>query len=88
MRSNTYGQIYEALRDAFGASRPAPKEQFALEEAGAGIDKATAQGEPVELMPQNAYIRRLQHELVTQQSGLQSESVGRAPYRRVRIVPK
>lgn len=88
VRSNTYGQIYEALRSAFGPTGPAPREQFALEEAGAGVDKAMAQGQPVELLPQNAYIRRLQHELVTQHSGLYSESVGRAPYRRVRIIPK
>jgi hypothetical protein len=38
----------------------------------------------VELTPQNAYIRRLQHEMA-QRYNLTSRSQGREPYRRVRI---
>jgi predicted RNA-binding protein Jag len=88
VRSNTYGQIYEALRDTFGVKGTTTKEQLALEEAAAAVDRAIAEGHPVELMPQNAYIRRLQHELVTRHDQLYSESVGHAPARRVRVVPK
>jgi predicted RNA-binding protein Jag len=41
----------------------------------------------VELSPQNAYIRRLQHQLV-QRYGLSSESKGEEPFRRVVIYPR
>ena len=41
-------------------------------------------GEPVELMPQNAYIRRLQHQLIESHS-LSSSSIGTEPRRRIRI---
>jgi predicted RNA-binding protein Jag len=39
---------------------------------------------PVELSPQSAYIRRLQHQLA-EQHNLASRSTGKEPYRRVRI---
>ena len=38
----------------------------------------------IELTPQNAYIRRLQHQMA-QRYNLASRSQGREPYRRVRI---
>ena len=42
-------------------------------------------GDPsIELTPQNAYIRRLQHQMA-QRYNLTSRSQGREPYRRVRI---
>jgi predicted RNA-binding protein Jag len=40
----------------------------------------------VDLTPQNAYIRRLQH-LLAQRYNLPSRSLGKEPYRRVRIMP-
>jgi hypothetical protein len=40
----------------------------------------------VELSPQRAYIRRLQHE-IAQRYNLSSRSLGREPERRVRILP-
>ena len=42
--------------------------------------------EPVELAPQNAMIRRQQH-LLVQRHGLDSESRGKAPNRRVVVLP-
>ncbi|MFA6549205.1 MAG: R3H domain-containing nucleic acid-binding protein, partial [Candidatus Margulisiibacteriota bacterium] len=39
-----------------------------------------------ELSPQNAYVRRLQHQAV-EDAGLYSESVGDEPRRRLRIYP-
>ena len=42
--------------------------------------------EPVELSPQNAYIRRLQHQMA-ERANLVSRSRGREPYRRVRLYP-
>jgi predicted RNA-binding protein Jag len=38
----------------------------------------------VELLPQNAYVRRLQHQLI-ESLALNSSSVGVEPYRRIRI---
>jgi len=43
--------------------------------------------EPIELSPQRAYIRRLQHKLA-EQYNLTSQSTGREPERRVRIFKK
>jgi predicted RNA-binding protein Jag len=45
-----------------------------------------SQDRPVELTPQSAYIRRLQHELA-QRFNLNSTSRGKEPQRRVRILP-
>ncbi len=85
VRSNTYGQIYEALKESFGTG-PTSREEAALREAEEGIARVLAEGKPVDLMPQNAYIRRLQHELIARHD-LRSQSVGREPRRRVRILP-
>ena len=41
---------------------------------------------PVELSPQNAYIRRLQHQMA-ERANLVSRSRGREPFRRVRLYP-
>jgi len=38
----------------------------------------------VELEPQNAYVRKLQHELI-EHANLSSRSTGHEPYRRVQI---
>ncbi len=85
LRSNTYGQVYEALRDLFGSDLGA-RERYALQETEQAIAQVVQYGQPIELAPQNAYVRRLQHELVAQQH-LRSESVGREPRRRVRVLP-
>jgi predicted RNA-binding protein Jag len=50
-----------------------------------GIERARL-GTAVELAPQNAYIRRLQHQLV-EQSELVARSTGKEPRRRLRIYP-
>jgi predicted RNA-binding protein Jag len=64
--------------------RRAP-EDHALEEAREAIEAVT-QGklDEVELAPQNAYVRRLQHELA-EQASLSSRSTGHEPVRRVQI---
>ncbi|MFQ6131274.1 MAG: R3H domain-containing nucleic acid-binding protein [Armatimonadota bacterium] len=85
VRSNTYGQIYACLRQVFDI-KETPREQAALEEAAQAVEQALRHQQPVELLPQNAYIRRLQHEYVTKHN-LRSESVGRDPRRRVRVAP-
>ena len=57
----------------------------ALREAEQAVEAAEAGEGPVELLPQNAYLRRLQHELVGRHH-LVSRSVGREPRRRVLVM--
>ncbi len=58
--------------------------QVALSEAQEAVNLVkTGQGE-VELSPQSAYIRRLQH-LIAERNELDSQSTGKEPRRRVRI---
>jgi len=57
-----------------------------MTEAEEAIQTVMNEDRPVELAPQRAYIRRLQHELA-QRFNLSSRSRGREPQRRVRILP-
>ena len=50
------------------------------------IELVRRNAEPVELSPQNAYIRRLQHQMA-ERANVVSRSRGREPYRRVRLYP-
>jgi hypothetical protein len=84
VRSNTQTQIKAALSDLATATQAA-REAYALQEAREAVEHVIASGEPVELLPQNAYLRRLQHELAAQHK-LESRSVGREPRRRVRVM--
>lgn len=83
VRSNTQIQIEAILRQMFNLSQETD-ETMALREAEEGIERVQDSGEPVELLPQNAFIRRLQHQLVESYE-LVSSSVGVEPYRRIRI---
>jgi hypothetical protein len=58
----------------------------ALREAEEAIGQVMGGNGAVELSPQNAYIRRLQHQMA-QRYNLTSRSRGREPFRRVRILP-
>jgi len=87
VRSNTYSQLANALRELF--ERPQTDEsaeERALREAEEGVEYVLATAQPYELSPQNAYLRRLQHQLI-EKYRLLSESVGEEPRRRVRILP-
>jgi stage III sporulation protein SpoIIIAA len=83
IRSNTYAQIAGVIREMFQIP-DMDEEALAIRDAEEGVERVLENGEPVELLPQNAYLRRLQHMLV-QKYSLNSESVGTEPYRRVRI---
>lgn len=92
IKSNTLIQIKNFLRDYFGNSfyrevTYTDQTGFALQEAEDGIIKVQRTVEPIELSPQNSYLRRLQHELI-QRHGLYSESKGKSPFRRVVIYPR
>jgi len=82
-RSNSTSQIASALTSVFELRRG--PEEDALDETREAID-AVSNGarDEVELEPQNAYVRKLQHELV-ERANLSSRSSGYEPYRRVQI---
>jgi hypothetical protein len=83
VRSNTQVQIEAVLRQMFDLDGETD-EAMAMREAEQAIERVQESGEPVELMPQNAYLRRLQHQIV-EASDLHSSSVGAEPQRRIRI---
>jgi stage III sporulation protein SpoIIIAA len=85
VRSDTYTQVFEAVRQIFGGA-DLSAEDFAVKEAEEGSQRVMREQRPVELLPQNPYLRRLQHEVIAKHH-LHSESVGRDPQRRVRIMP-
>ncbi|MDO8682942.1 MAG: R3H domain-containing nucleic acid-binding protein [Armatimonadota bacterium] len=83
VKSNTYTQIATSVREMFNLR--GSDEDAALREAEEAIERALEFGEAQELMPQNSYMRRLQHQLV-EKSKLTSVSIGAEPYRRLRIM--
>ncbi|MGE5587247.1 MAG: R3H domain-containing nucleic acid-binding protein [Clostridia bacterium] len=81
IRSNTITQISNFLRNAFSADRDAI-EANALKEAEEALSKVVSMECPVELNPQNAYVRMLQHQLA-ERNKVKSASIGVEPFRRV-----
>ena len=65
---------------------PDDPREVALREAAAGVQEVIRTDHPVELSPQNPFIRRLQHQLAGE-ANVTSSSRGRDPYRRVRLEP-
>ncbi len=84
LKSNTVIQIQQCLASLFEMDVPPDPVAAAMAETQDAINHVLRQEQPVELQPQNAYIRRLQHQMA-EQSNLASRSEGREPYRRVRI---
>ncbi len=84
LKSNTIPQMQSSLTSIF-ALEIDPREA-ALRETEEAIGLVLNSSEPVELSPQNAYIRRLQHQMA-ERANLVSRSRGREPYRRVRLYP-
>jgi stage III sporulation protein SpoIIIAA len=84
LKANTIAQMQASLTSVF-ALEIDPREA-ALRETEQAIGLVIKQQEAVELAPQNAYIRRLQHQMA-ERANLVSRSRGREPYRRVRLYP-
>jgi stage III sporulation protein SpoIIIAA len=94
LRTNTVAQMQECLarifelqqseRDLAGGSRGNPTMQAMQEAEDAIHDMLTSGREHVELTPQNAYVRRLQHQIAGRYN-LDSRSRGKEPNRRVQI---
>ena len=83
IRSNTASQIQQFLERTFLQGEPGQ----ALMEAQRAVEQARALSRPVELSPQSAYVRKLQHELI-ERYRLRSTSVGEEPNRRVLVLPE
>jgi stage III sporulation protein SpoIIIAA len=86
VKSNTIAQMENFLRGAFAVGDHLAGDEAALREVEDAVDEVLDQGHPVELSPQNNYLRRLQHQIVDRY-GLTSESKGDEPYRRIVIYP-
>ncbi len=87
LRSNTISQIQQSLEALYGmetADPPRDIEQMVLRDTEDAINKVLQTHKPVELPPQNAYIRRMQHQLA-ERASVGSRSTGREPHRRVRL---
>jgi stage III sporulation protein SpoIIIAA len=86
LRSNTPPQMKQFLGSLYPQQTEDKEVKFkdALDEAEEAVAKVQNGEEEVELGPQSAYIRRLQH-IIAQRSDLVSRSAGRDPNRRVRI---
>jgi stage III sporulation protein SpoIIIAA len=85
IKSNTVLQMEQCIVSMRGERGQDPV-VFALQEAEDAIGDVMKGKRSVELSPQNAYIRRLQH-MLAQRYNLTSRSLGQEPQRRVRILP-
>jgi len=86
LKSNTPPQIRQLLNDIYHkySTDKADSLKLALGEAEEAVNQIKSGQEAVELSPQGAYIRRLQH-LIAERNLLSSQSLGKDPNRRVRI---
>ncbi len=84
LKSNTVVQMEASLTSVF--SLEVDPREAALRETEEAIGLVIERSEAVELSPQNAYVRRLQHQMA-ERANVVSRSRGREPYRRVRLYP-
>ncbi len=85
LRSNSIVQMQSCLADLFGIPFEEEDEvNLAMRETQEAIRQVLLSARPIELSPQNAYIRRQQHQLV-RAANLISHSHGKEPHRRVKI---
>ncbi|RLT35789.1 MAG: AAA family ATPase [Chloroflexi bacterium] len=86
LRNSSVAQIEQSLLGMRGPDGDEDATTIALRETEQAIAAVSYEGErEVELAPQNAYIRRLQHELASRH-GVESNSRGREPFRRVTVI--
>jgi stage III sporulation protein SpoIIIAA len=85
LKTNTILQMENMLASLFDLE--ADPQEAALRETAEAIGLVQASGHPVELAPQNAYVRRLQHQMA-ERNALMSRSRGTEPNRRVELIPE
>jgi stage III sporulation protein SpoIIIAA len=86
LKSNSATQVRDALSRIYGVDKRDDATAKALAEAAAAIKAVKTTLRPVEISPQNAYLRRLQHQLVSENE-LSARSTGKEPQRHLRITP-
>lgn len=86
IKKNVSSQIVKFLKFYFKVGGREETEEIALREVDEAIEKVRNTKRSLDLVPQNSYVRRLQHQRVDE-SGMHSESVGDEPKRRLRIYP-
>jgi stage III sporulation protein SpoIIIAA len=84
LKTNTILQMENLLASLFDLE--ADPAEAALHETAEAIGLVQASGNPMELAPQNAYVRRLQHQMA-ERNNLMSRSRGTEPNRRVELLP-
>ena len=85
LKTNTVLQMENMLASLFDLE--ADPQEAALRETAEAIGLVQASGRPLELTPQNAYVRRLQHQMA-ERNALMSRSRGSEPNRRVELLPE
>jgi stage III sporulation protein SpoIIIAA len=86
VKSNTVIQLEQSLL-SMRAEKAGDPVVVALKEAEDAIGDMMNNGDAgIDLSPQNAYVRRLQH-MLAQRYNVNSRSMGKEPYRHVRILP-
>jgi len=86
LKSNSATQVRDALARIYGVDKKDDATTRALAEAAAAIKAVKTTLRPVEISPQNAFLRRLQHQLVSENE-LSARSTGKEPQRHLRITP-
>jgi hypothetical protein len=84
LKTNTVLQMENMLASLYDLQ--ADPQEAALRETADAIGLVESSGRPIELSPQNAYVRRLQHQLA-ERHNLMSRSRGAEPNRRVELLP-
>jgi stage III sporulation protein SpoIIIAA len=84
LKSNTVLNMQQALAGMLDLDVPPDEVSEALTEAEDAIETVLSGRSPVELTPQNAYVRRLQHQLA-ERYNISSRSRGKEPHRRVQF---
>jgi stage III sporulation protein SpoIIIAA len=84
LKTNTILQMENLLASLFDLE--ADPSEAALRETAEAIGLVQASGRSMELDPQNAYIRRLQHQMA-ERNNIMSRSRGSEPNRRVELLP-
>ncbi len=85
LKSNTIVQMQTILTSLYVLE--SDPQDVAMRELEEAIGLVRAESRPVELSPQNAYLRKLQHR-AAEAANVVSRSRGREPFRRVRLYPE
>jgi stage III sporulation protein SpoIIIAA len=85
LKSNTVVQMQAVLTNLYMLD--IDPQDVAMRELEEAINLVRSESKPVELSPQNAYLRKLQHR-AAEAANLVSRSRGREPFRRVRVYPE